>query len=65
MTGRIFGNLGNESLRRIKFDALKSNNNFQERHLILAALPRLLTWRVNIARQQSALFMAQVITAGF
>ena len=34
MTGKIFGDLGNESLWRIKFDILKSSNNFQKRHLI-------------------------------
>ena len=34
MTGKIFGNLGNESLWQIKFDVLKSSNDFCECQLI-------------------------------
>ena len=53
MTGKTFGDLGNESLWQIKFDVLKSSNNFQKSitYLILAALQRLLTWCMNIAGQ--------------
>ena len=46
MTGKIFGDLGNESLWRIKFDVLKSSKSLHKRHLILfyiAVLHRLLT----------------------
>ena len=41
MTGKIFGDLGNELLWRIKFDVLKSSNNFQKRHLINLRLSRI------------------------
>ena len=59
MTGKIFGKLGNESLWEIKFDVLKSSNNFQKYHLInFSSTPYI----INMVREYSnaALFMAQV-----
>ena len=49
MTGKIFGDLGNELLWQIKSDVLKSSNSSHKRHLILVVLHRLLCKK--IARQ--------------